>query len=125
MRTSGIMPFPSSTRAEQVVTESEFNRHLDKLIYAIEEELDQADADVDCESTGGVLTITCEVNGSRIIVSRQPAILELWIAARSGGYHFGLEDGAFRCKSTGESLAELMSRVLSEQCQEPVVIALR
>ena len=34
--------------------------------------------------------LTCDVNGSQIILSRQPAMREIWLAAQSGGFHFTL-----------------------------------
>ena len=104
------------------MSETEFNRRVDDLLIALEDALDASGADVDYESSGGVLTISCEANGSKVIVSRQPVLAELWVAARSGGYHLALEEGTFRARGGGETLAQLLSRVLTEQCGETVAI---
>ena len=78
------------------MNEAEFNQIVDELMFSIEESIDHSGADLDYENSAGMLTITCEANGSQIILSRQPAMGEIWLAARSGGFHFRLqaEDGA-------------------------------
>ncbi|MDA0977422.1 MAG: iron donor protein CyaY, partial [Proteobacteria bacterium] len=64
--------------------------------------------------------------GSQIIFSRQGASREIWVAARSGGFHLRQEaddeDASWRCGTTGESLAELVNRVFTEQSGEPVQV---
>lgn len=102
------------------MNESQFNQLVDSLLVKLESALDASGADVDYESSGAVFTITCEDNGSKVIVSRQPAIFEVWVAARSGGYHLGFVDGEFVCRTSGETLPQLLSRVLTEQCGEAV-----
>jgi CyaY protein len=73
------------------MNEAQFNQLVDDLMFSIEESIDDSGADLDYENTAGMLTITCEANGSQIILSRQPALGEIWLAARSGGFHFRLE----------------------------------
>ena len=68
------------------MTEAEFNQIVDELVFTIEESIDDSGADIDYENSAGMLTITCDVNGSQIILSRQPAMAEIWLAARSGGF---------------------------------------
>ena len=58
------------------------------LMFSIEEAIDDSGVDIDYENSGGMLTLTCEVNGSQIILSRQPAMREIWLAAQAGGFHF-------------------------------------
>lgn len=102
------------------MNESEFNARVDDLMLTLEEALDASDADLDYESAGALMTITCETNGSQVIVSRQPALSQVWVAAKSGGYHLGLDGDQWRCATTGESLRELLERTLSDQTGEPV-----
>ncbi len=73
------------------MTESEFNDRVDATFEALEEALDEIDGDLDYETSGGVLTVQFE-NGSTMVFSRQPPTRELWLAARSGGYHFTWDD---------------------------------
>jgi len=54
--------------------------------------LEEDTVDIDCARSGGMLTLTLP-DRSQIIVNTQPPLKELWIAARSGGYHFRWEGG--------------------------------
>lgn len=106
------------------MNETEFNLQADKLMLAIEDAIDESGADIDCESSAGVLTLTCENDGSKIIISRQPALQEIWVAARSGGYHCGRDGDLWRCNVTGEDLQALLERMCAEQTGETVSLAL-
>jgi len=75
------------------MTESEFNEAIDAIFTELELALDQVDADLDYETTGGVLTVEFE-DESKLVFSRQPANLQLWLATRSGGFHFAWDDSA-------------------------------
>jgi len=103
------------------VQESEFHNIVDELYFKLEEIIDDSGVDIDYESSGGVMTLTCENEGSKIILSRQPSNAEIWVAAKSGGFHFSLKDSQWEC-ATGESLGCLLQRVISEQAQERVQI---
>ena len=102
------------------MNESEFTQIADQLMIDIEEAVDASGADIDYEGNNGVLTLTMEANGSVVIVSRQTAVAQIWVAARSGGFHFVWEDGCWVCTTTGETLQQLMVRVCTEQAGEPV-----
>lgn len=71
----------------QDMTESEFNELIDTLFSDLECRLDDIDSDMDYEASGGVLTLEFE-NGSTMVFSRQPPTRQLWLATRSGGFHF-------------------------------------
>jgi CyaY protein len=103
--------------AEKMMKDSEFNDLVDQTFDAIEDSLDNMDVDFD--QAEGVLNIEC-ANGSMIILSRQVATSEIWIAARSGGFHLAFADGTWNCSKTNESLRELLERVLGEQMGEVV-----
>ena len=76
------------------MTESEFNKLADETLARIEQSLDDSDADIDYEMNGGVLELSFE-NGSKIIVNRQTAAREIWVAAKWGGYNVLGRDGAW------------------------------
>ncbi len=97
--------------------ESEFHTTVDHIYFRIEEQIDEAGLDIDYETGGGVMTLTCENDGSKIVLSRQPVNREIWVAARSGGFHFQYVENRWTC-ATGESLADLLSRVIAEQSGE-------
>ena len=101
------------------LSEAQFHDLIDDLQNAIEDAFDDSDLDVDLGNSGGVLTVRLE-NGSQLIFSRQAPLLQLWIAARSGGYHLDCKDGSWLCDSTGEDLPTLLVRVSAEQGAEGV-----
>ncbi len=99
------------------MTEAEFNDQLDALYDTIEDAVDELDADVDCEISGSVLTLRCP-DGSAIIFSRQSATRELWLAARSGGFHFVWQDGEWYSRKEACSLTTKLDAVCREQIGE-------
>lgn len=106
------------------MTESEFNRVIDETLMAIEEAVDASAADLDYENSGGVLTLTL-ANGSQVIINRQTPVRQLWVAARSGGYHFDFDKltEEWRRTSDGAELFAALSEVISEQGGETVTLS--
>ena len=47
------------------MTEAQFNQLVDELMFSIEEAIDDS-GEIDYENSSGMLTITCECNGSQI-----------------------------------------------------------
>ena len=97
------------------MTESEFHGAVDAILARIESSLEEEDAlDVDLES--GILTVTCG-DDSKVIVNRQTPNREIWVAARSGGFHFAFRDGAWRDTRSGEELFASLARVIASQAR--------
>ena len=106
-----------------LMNEAEFNQIVDELMFSIEEAIDDSGVDIDYENSGGMLTLTCEVNGSQIILSRQPAMREIWLAAQAGGFHFILHDKGHKswCNTvTGELLSVMLSSACLAQSSESI-----
>jgi len=103
------------------MTETEFNEKVDATLLEIEETLEEIDAPVECENVGGILTLSFD-NGSKIIINRQTPLLQLWVAARSGGYHFDYDEAAGQwCRDTDkEGLYAILERDCSEQAGENI-----
>ena len=97
------------------MTEAEFNQIVDELMFSIEESIDDSGADIDYENSAGMLTLTCENNHSQIILSRQPALREVWLAAVSGGFHFKLDNQVWQNTVTGEPLSAMLSEAFRLQ----------
>lgn len=91
----------------------------EELFLTIEDTLDEIDLDLDVDVSGGLLTISFE-NGTTVVVSRQVANKEIWVAARSGGFHLAHNGTDWVCGTTGETLPVLLDRVFSEQSGETV-----
>ncbi|MFF7707388.1 iron donor protein CyaY [Pseudomonas sp. NPDC007930] len=98
------------------LSEARFHDLVDATQQGLEDIFDDSDLDVDMENAGGVLTLRFE-NGSQLIFSRQPALRQLWLAARSGGFHFDYDadSGKWMCDSTDELLNEMLVRIVAEQ----------
>ncbi len=103
--------------------ESDFHGLVDLLLEAIENALEQADADIDSEINAGILTLEF-TNRSKVIVNRQTPNREIWVAAKSGGFHFHFDGAVWRDTRTNESLESLLSRVISEQSGDVMSITL-
>ena len=93
---------------------TEFNVAIDTLFGQVVEIIDTTDAADDIELNQGVLEITC-VNKSKIIINRHAPTQEVWVAAKSGGYHFKWANGTWTDTRSGEALSNAISRVLFEQ----------
>jgi CyaY protein len=102
--------------------ESEFHLRVDALLIALQNILDNVDTDIDSELTGGILNITFE-DDSKVIVNRQTPNRELWVAAKSGGFHFKFDPPSWRDTRTGERLEILLTRVISAQAHASIEIA--
>ena len=95
------------------MNESEFHGAVDAVLARLEAALEREEAlDVDLES--GILTITCP-DDTRIIVNRQTPNREIWVAARSGGFHFRHRDGEWRDTRSGDELFASLERVIAAQ----------
>lgn len=104
-----------------MMNETEFLQHSDRMFAHIEDELERGGWDFDCQSNGNVLTIEAE-DGGQIIVNRHTPNQELWIAAKSGGYHFAHRNGQWLSARDGSEFFAILNRVLSEASGETVAI---
>jgi len=96
------------------MSESEFNELIDHTFAALEVALDQVDADLDYEISGGVLTVEFD-NDTKLVFSRQPPTRQLWLAARSGGFHFAYDEAAGDWRGTRDG--QLFRPFVVEQMQ--------
>ena len=106
--------------------ESEFLAQAEATLSAIEAKLDDLNdedmLDVECSRSGNVLEIEFIDNGSKIIVNSQAAMQELWVAARSGGFHYKQKDGKWLNTRDGSELFASLSDMCSMQFGGPVVL---
>ena len=95
--------------------ERQFEALAGEALRSIERALDQSGVDADIElKEGGVLELEFG-NGSKIIVNRHVPNREIWVAARSGGFHFRADGGAWRDARSGGELGGELTRLLREQ----------
>ncbi|MFT4720770.1 MAG: CyaY protein [Candidatus Azotimanducaceae bacterium] len=102
--------------------DNEYSDRVDTIFTTLEDQLDEHPADLDVEVSGSVMTIIFP-NQSQVILSRQIANQEIWVAAKSGGFHLHLDvNDSWQCRTTGEDLAALLSRAFTEQLSESVTL---
>jgi CyaY protein len=85
--------------------DSEFNRLADDALARIETATDECG--VDCNRSGNLLEVEFD-NGAKIIINRHDINREIWVAAKSGGFHYAYRDGTW-CSQRDES--ELFSKL--------------
>lgn len=103
------------------MTETEFEGSVDALLQKIETALEANAPDVDFETVAGILTLEF-ADGSKIIINRQSANQEIWIAAKSGGYHYRWNGQAWIDTRSGDELFSALARFASQQAGEAVVL---
>lgn len=102
----------------------DYHTAVSDTLRRIEEAVEASGADIDFELAGDILTLEF-ANGSKIILNKQAAAQQLWLAARGGGFHYNHEAGSGRWvndQSGAELWAEL-ARLMSEQAGETVNLA--
>ena len=100
--------------------EREFNALADAMLAHIEQALENCAGDLDFEiKPGGVIELEFDHGGgSKIIINRHTAAREIWIAAKSGGYHLRADPSdALHWLNTrdGAELLAVLSRCIGEQ----------
>ena len=106
------------------MTDLEFLDRAELLLKAIELACDrindEGDVDIDNQRVGGMITLTFE-NKSQIIINLQKPLHEVWLAARSGGYHFKF-NGQFWADTKGQGeFFERLSQDASAQTGHSLV----
>lgn len=105
------------------MTDSEFMDQAERVLRAVEANCDrlndEADADIDNQRTGGMVTLVF-ANRSQMVINLQKPLHEIWLAAKCGGFHYRF-DGAqwIDTKGQGEFYSNL-TRFASEQSGTPV-----
>jgi CyaY protein len=99
--------------------DTEFLAQAEATLDTIEtafDDLNDADVvDVECKRSGNVLEIEFIDNGSKIIVNSQAPMKELWVAARSGGFHYKQKDGLWLNTRDGSELFAALSDIATAQ----------
>jgi len=105
------------------MNDSEFSTLADAALERIENGLERSGADLDFAMVSeGVLEIEM-ADGSKIIVNRHAAAQEVWVAARSGGFHFRWDGTRWTDTRSGGDLMTALSALLSAQSGEPINLA--
>lgn len=103
--------------------ESAFNALAEAELARIETALEGCGADIDIEpKPGGVLELEFD-NGSKMIINRHTAAREIWVAAKSGGFHFRFDGGRWVNTRDGAELWPMLAALVSAQSGVAVTLA--
>jgi CyaY protein len=105
------------------MTDLEFMTCAENLLKAVEASCDRINdaslADIDNQRVGAMVTLVF-VNRSQIVINLQKPLHEIWLAAKSGGYHYKFESGRWLdTKGQGEFFV-CLSRCATEQSGCPL-----
>ncbi len=109
------------------MSESEFLELAEATLDAIEAGLELAvedsDLDIECSRSGNVLDIEFIDGGTHIIVNSQAAMQEMWVAAKSGGFHYRRDANEWRNTRDGSELFAALSEMASSQAGQTLKLA--
>jgi CyaY protein len=101
------------------MTDAEFETTYLQTLHAIEEAIeaaiDEGDLGLEYETVNDILSLEFE-DDSVIIITKQGATQQLWLAAVSGGFHFYYDEHTGQWLSTTGQLN--LAERLSESCQQ-------
>jgi CyaY protein len=108
------------------MTDLEYLDRAEALLASVEASCDRinesTDADVDNQRVGGMVTLTFP-DRSQIIVNLQKPLQEVWMAARSGGFHYKFDGERWRDTKAGSEFFADLSRYASEQARRPLTFS--
>lgn len=106
--------------------DKEFATRCQAELAVIEAAVEAAaeDAEIDFEMQGGILEIEC-ADGTKVILSPHAIAKELWVAAKSGGFHFRYDaaDDTWVDTRSGEALRTRLVEILKQQGQVELNLA--
>jgi CyaY protein len=95
------------------MTDSEFMDQAEALLKAVETSCDRINddnlADIDNQRVGSMVTLVF-ANRSQIVINLQKPLHEIWLAAKSGGFHYKFDSKQWLdTKGQGEFFTSLSS----------------
>ena len=105
------------------MTDLEYLDRAEALLASVEASCDRlnesTEADIDNQRVGGMVTLTF-ADRSQIIVNLQKPLQEVWLAARSGGFHYKWDGQRWRDTKAGSEFFADLSRYASEQARRAI-----
>jgi CyaY protein len=100
------------------MTDTEFMDRAELVLKAVEANCDRindsAQADIDNQRSGGMVTLVF-ANRSQIIINLQKPLHEIWLAAKCGGFHYQFDGKQWQdTKGQGEFFT-LLSKFATDQ----------
>lgn len=104
------------------LSDSEFEALADAALAALERAIEASALDADVQRKGtGMLEIEFD-NGTKMVINRHGAAREIWVAAKSGGFHFRHDGTVWRDTREGTELFAAISTLASAQSGSAVLL---
>lgn len=101
-----------------MTADARFLATADATLHAIADAIEQAiggsDVDADWRLADGILEIESG-GGAKVVVNRHRPNREIWVAAKSGGFHFRAVDGRWADTRGGGDLAAALATILERE----------
>jgi CyaY protein len=112
----------SGIPAKPSLDASEFAREAAAALARIEQGIIDAEIDADAGFVSdGVLEVEFE-DGGKMIVNRHDVSRQVWVAGRTGAYHFRWDGQGWVDTRSGQSLLAVVSGLASEMAGKRVVL---
>jgi len=109
------------------MNDSEFIALADQVLDSIERQADDwaasMDLDIETRRQDNVLTLVFE-DGAQVVINSQTAMQELWVAARSGGFHYRYTGHQWNDTRSGPPLHEALSHICTQAARVPIIVRL-
>lgn len=106
------------------MTDLDFLEKAESVLRSIESGCDhineKTEIDLDSQRVGNMLTLTFP-NKSQIIINLQKPLQEIWMATKSGGYHYKFSEDIWLDTKTSREFFTDLSRDASRQADENLV----
>ncbi|WP_417344715.1 iron donor protein CyaY [Ferrimonas sp.] len=99
--------------------QSRFHQLADEILEQIVESIDDSELELDYEQSGNVLDLEC-IDGSHIVLNKQEAMSQLWLATKFGGYRFDFREGDWLEERGGQELLTFLSESVAKQGGEQI-----
>lgn len=103
------------------MSETEFIDLAEATLAAIERAVDASAVDIEAARTGNVLTLELD-NGSKVVINSQAPMQQMWVAGKSGAFHYSHSGDRWLDTRDGSELFAALSRLISAQGGEAVVL---
>ncbi|KTF13799.1 iron donor protein CyaY [Pseudoalteromonas sp. H105] len=101
------------------MTDHEYHQLAEALMFTIEEQVDDCEADLDYESAQGILEIIF-ADRSKIVINKQAPLHQVWVATKFNGHHFELQGDKWIDNRSGAEFWQFMNEATTRQAGQTV-----
>ncbi len=105
------------------LSDSEYHERAQAVLATVEAWVDRLleddVIDIDTHRTGGLLELVFP-SGAKLVLNTQPPLHEIWLAARSGGYHYKYVQGRWLDTRDGGEFFERLVQCASDLAGRPL-----